>query len=413
MSIRERLSGNEAVATAMKQINPDVVAAFPITPSTEIPQYFSTFVANGSVDTEFVAVESEHSAMSACIGAQAAGARAMTATSANGLSLMWEMIYIASSLRLPIVLNLVNRAVSGPLNIHNDHSDAMGVRDAGWVMLFSENNQEAYDNTLMANRIAENKDVQLPIMVCQDGFITSHSIENIELEEDSEVKKFVGEYHPEHYLLNKQEPIAVGPLDLQAYLFEHKVQQAEALKNAKKVILDVSKEFEAWTGRHYGLFEEYKLDDAEIAIVCMNSTAGTTKYVVDNLRAKGIKAGLLKIRVYRPFPGEEVAKALSHLKAIAVLDKSDSLNAIGGALFEDVSSSMYVNNSHVPMCNYVYGIGGRDTTANDIESVYTDLIEIAKNGKVENPYRYLGLRFDRQNFEKILDNDERSERGAK
>ena len=413
MSIRERLSGNEAVATAMKQINPDVVAAFPITPSTEIPQYFSTFVANGSVDTEFVAVESEHSAMSACIGAEAAGARAMTATSANGLSLMWEMIYIASSLRLPIVLNLVNRAVSGPLNIHNDHSDAMGVRDAGWVMLFSENNQEAYDNTLMANRIAENKDVQLPIMVCQDGFITSHSIENIELEEDSEVKKFVGEYHPEHYLLNKQEPIAVGPLDLQAYLFEHKAQQAEALKNAKKVILDVSKEFEAWTGRHYGLFEEYKLDDAKIAIVCMNSTAGTTKYVVDNLRAKGIKAGLLKIRVYRPFPGKEVAKALSHLKAIAVLDKSDSLNAIGGALFEDVSSSMYVNNSHVPMCNYVYGIGGRDTTANDIESVYTDLMEIAKNGKVENPYRYLGLRFDRQNFEKILDNDERSERGAK
>ena len=413
MSIRERLSGNEAVATAMKQINPDVVAAFPITPSTEIPQYFSTFVANGSVDTEFVAVESEHSAMSACIGAQAAGARAMTATSANGLSLMWEMIYIASSLRLPIVLNLVNRAVSGPLNIHNDHSDAMGVRDAGWVMLFSENNQEAYDNTLMANRIAENKDVQLPIMVCQDGFITSHSIENIELEEDSEVKKFVGEYHPEHYLLNKQEPIAVGPLDLQAYLFEHKAQQAEALKNAKKVILDVSKEFEAWTGRHYGLFEEYKLNDAEIAIVCMNSTAGTTKYVVDNLRSKGIKAGLLKIRVYRPFPGEEVAKALSHLKAIAVLDKSDSLNAIGGALFEDVSSSMYVNNSHVPMCNYVYGIGGRDTTATDIESVYTDLMEITKNGKVENPYRYLGLRFDRQNFEKILDNDERSERGAK
>ena len=413
MSIRERLSGNEAVATAMKQINPDVVAAFPITPSTEIPQYFSTFVANGSVDTEFVAVESEHSAMSACIGAQAAGARAMTATSANGLSLMWEMIYIASSLRLPIVLNLVNRAVSGPLNIHNDHSDAMGVRDAGWVMLFSENNQEAYDNTLMANRIAENKDVQLPIMVCQDGFITSHSIENIELEEDSEVKKFVGEYHPEHYLLNKQEPIAVGPLDLQAYLFEHKAQQAEALKNAKKVILDVSKEFEAWTGRHYGLFEEYKLDDAEIAIVCMNSTAGTTKYVVDNLRAKGIKAGLLKIRVYRPFPGEEVAKALSHLKAIAVLDKSDSLNAIGGALFEDVSSSMYVNNSHVPMCNYVYGIGGRDTTANDIESVYTDLIEISKTGKVENPYRYLGLRFDRQNFEKIFDNDERSERRSK
>ena len=392
MSIRERLSGNEAVATAMKQINPDVVAAFPITPSTEIPQYFSTFVANGSVDTEFVAVESEHSAMSACIGAEAAGSRAMTATSANGLSLMWEMIYIASSLRLPIVMNLVNRAVSGPLNIHNDHSDAMGVRDAGWIMLFSENNQEAYDNNLMAHKIAENKDVQLPIMICQDGFITSHSIENIELENDEDVKKFVGEYHPEHYLLNKKEPMAIGPLDLQAYLFEHKAQQGNAMKAAKQIILDVSKEFEKWTGRHYDLFEEYKLDDAEIAIVCMNSTAGTTKAVVDKLREQGVKAGLLKIRVYRPFPGEEVAKALSHLKAVAVLDKADSLNAAGGALFEDVTSAMYVNKKQVPMVNYVYGIGGRDTTEKQLESVYTDLAEIVKTGEIGDPYRYLGLR---------------------
>ena len=392
MSIRERLSGNEAAAIAMKQINPDVVAAFPITPSTEIPQYFSTFVANGTVDTEFVAVESEHSAMSACIGAEAAGSRAMTATSANGLSLMWEMIYIASSLRLPIVMSLVNRAVSGPLNIHNDHSDAMGVRDAGWIMLFSENNQEAYDNLVMAHRIAENKDVLLPLMVCQDGFITSHSIENIELIEDEKVKKFVGSYKPEHYLLNKKEPMAIGPLDLQAYLFEHKVQQAEAMKNAKKVIEEVAKDFEKMTGRKYSFFEEYKLDDAEIAIVCMNSTAGTTKFVVDNLRKKGIKAGLLKIRVFRPFPAEEVAKALSHLKAVAVLDKADSLNAAGGALFEDVVSGMYVNKSQVPVVNYIYGIGGRDTTADQLESVFNDLTKIAKTRNIDNPYRYLGLK---------------------
>ena len=392
MSIRERLSGNEATAIAMKQINPDVVAAFPITPSTEIPQYFSTFVANGEVDTEFVAVESEHSAMSATIGASAAGGRAMTATSANGLSLMWEMIYIASSLRLPIVMALVNRAVSGPLNIHNDHSDAMGVRDAGWIMLFSENNQEAYDNMLMAHRIAEHKDVLLPVMVCQDGFITSHSIENIELENDEEVKKFVGEYKPEHYLLNADEPIAVGPLDLQAYLFEHKVQQADAMRAAKNVIKEVSADFEKWTGRKYGFFEEYMLEDAEIAIVCMNSTAGTTKAVIDALREKGVKAGLLKVRMYRPFPAEEIAEVLSHLKAIAVLDKADSLNAAGGALFEDVVSAMYVNGKQVPMVNYVYGIGGRDTTEKQIESVFTDLNEIVQNGKVENPYRYLGLR---------------------
>lgn len=392
MSIRERLSGNEATATAMKQINPDVVAAYPITPSTEIPQYFSTFVANGSVDTNFVAVESEHSAMSACIGAEAAGARTMTATSANGLSLMWEMVYIASSLRLPIVLSLVNRAVSGPLNIHCDHSDAMGVRDSGWIMLFSENNQEAYDNTLMAHRIAEHKDVMLPLMICQDGFITSHSIENIELVEDEKVKEFVGEYHPEHYLLNEKEPIAVGPLDVQAYLFEHKAQQAQAMRNAKQVILDVAKDFEKMTGRKYGLFEEYKLDDAEIAIVCMNSTAGTTKFVVDNLRAQGVKAGLLKLRVFRPFPVEEIAEALSHLKAVAVLDKADSLNNAGGALFQDITSAMYVNNKQVPIVNYIYGIGGRDTKSDDIEKVYNELLEIAKDRKIENPYRYFGLR---------------------
>ena len=392
MSIRERLSGNEAAATAMKQINPDVVAAFPITPSTEIPQYFSTFVSNGTVDTEFIAVESEHSAMSACIGAEAAGSRAMTATSANGLSLMWEMIYIASSLRLPIVMSLVNRAVSGPLNIHNDHSDAMGVRDAGWIMLFSETNQEAYDNLIMAHRIAEHPDVLLPLMVCQDGFITSHAIENIELIEDENVKNFIGTYKPKEYLLNREAPLSVGPLDLQAYLFEHKRAQAQGMINAKRVINEVAADFEKMTGRKYGFYEGYKLDDAEYVIVCMNSTAGTAKYTVDRLRENGVKAGILKIRVFRPFPAEEIANALSNAKAIAVLDKSDSLNAAGGALFSDITSAMYTNSIHVPTVNYIYGIGGRDTKSDDLEKVYNDLQQIANSGKVENPYRYLGLR---------------------
>lgn len=392
MSIRERLSGNEASAIAMKQINPDVVAAFPITPSTEIPQYFSTFVSNGEVDTEFVTVESEHSAMSACIGAEAAGSRAMTATSSNGLALMWEMVHIASSLRLPIVMPLVNRAISGPLNIHNDHSDAMGIRDSGWIMLFSENNQEAYDNMIMAHRIAEHKDVMLPLTICQDGFITSHSIENIELIEDDKVKEFVGTYKPEHYLLNRKEPIAVGPMDLQAYLLEHKYQEALAMKNAKKVILEVANDFEKLTGRKYGLFEEYKLDDCDVAIVCMNSTAGTAKVVVDELRDKGIKAGLLKLRVFRPFPAEEIAQALSKVKAVAVLDKSEALSGAGGVLFNEVTAGMYTSNINIPTVNYVYGIGGRDTTANDIESVYTDLLDIVKTNRVDNPYRYLGLR---------------------
>ena len=289
-------------------------------------------------------------------------------------------------------MSLVNRAVSGPLNIHNDHSDAMGVRDSGWIQLFSENNQEAYDNLIMAHRIAEHKDVLLPLMVCQDGFITSHSIENIELIEDDKVKEFVGKYNPEHYLLNKQEPIAVGPMDLQAYLLEHKTQQAIAMQNAKKVILDVSADFEKMTGRKYGLFEEYKMEDAELVVVCMNSTAGTAKFTADKLRQQGVKAGVLKVRVFRPFPAEEIAKALSKAKAIAVLDKADSLNAAGGALFEDITSGMFVNKIQVPTINYVYGIGGRDTKSDDIESVYNDLAQIAQTGEVGNPYRRLGVR---------------------
>ncbi len=393
MSIRERLSGNEAVANAMRQINPDVVAAFPITPSTEVPQYFSTFVNNGTVDTEFVPVESEHSAMSACIGASAAGGRVMTATSANGLSLMWEMLYIASSLRLPIVMACVNRAVSGPLNIHNDHSDSMGARDSGWVQLYSETNQEAYDNFLMATRIAEHEDVQLPVMVCYDGFITSHSIENIELLEDDVAKKFVGEYNPKHYLLNRNEPIAVGPLDVQAYLFEHKYQQATGMRNAARVIKEVAEEFEKITGRKYDFIEKYKMDDAEYAIVVLNSTAGTAKATVDALREKGVKAGLIKPRMFRPFPGKEIAEALKNAKAVAVMDKADGLNGVGGPLFTDVTSAMIVNGvTDVKVVNYIYGIGGRDVRNTDIEKVYSDLQEIVKLGKVENPYRYLGLK---------------------
>lgn len=393
MAIRDRLSGNEAVAFAMKQINPDVVAAYPITPSTEIPQYFSTFVANGSVDTEFIAVESEHSAMSACVGAQAAGARTMTATSANGLALMWEILYIAASMRLPIVMTCVNRALSGPINIHNDHSDSMGARDSGWIQLYCENNQEAYDNVIMAVRIGEHKDVRLPVMVCMDGFITSHSIENIELLEDNIVKNFIGEYQPENYLLDTENPVSMGPLDLQAYYFEHKRQQAEAMRNAKKVIQEVSEEFAKISGRKYGFFESYKMDDAEIAVVVLNSTAGTAKYVVNKLREQGIKAGLIKPRVFRPFPVDEIAAAIKNCKAIAVMDKADSFNAAGGPLFTEVTSAMLVKGvTNVKVVNYIYGLGGRDVKPDDIEKVYNDLISIVKQDKVESVYNYLGVR---------------------
>lgn len=392
MAIRERLSGNEAIAIAMRQINPDVVAAFPITPSTEIPQYFSRYVANGLVDTEFVPVESEHSAMSACIGSEAAGARTFTATSSCGLALMWEMLYIAASSRLPVTLACVNRALSGPININADHSDSMGARDSGWIQIYSENNQEAYDNFIQAVRIGEHKDVMLPTMVCQDGFITSHAVENIELIEDDRVKKFVGEYNPEEYLLNSNRPIAIGPYDSAGYYIEHKRQQAEAMKNAKTAILEVAAEFKKLTGREYGLFEEYMLDDAEAAIVIINSTAGTAKAAINKLREEGKKVGLLKIRVFRPFPDKEIAEALRHIKAIAVMDKCEGFSSAGGPLFAEIRSALYDSNERPMITNYIYGLGGRDVRTKDIEGVYDDLFEIIGNGETGETYRYLGVR---------------------
>ncbi len=390
MSIRERLSGNEAVATAMRQINPDVVAAYPITPSTEIPQYFSAFVANGSVNTEFVPVESEHSAMSACIGASAAGARVMTATSSQGLAYMFEMLYIASGMRLPITVACVNRTLSAPINIHNDHSDSMGVRDSGWMQLYCETAQEAYDNFIMATKIAER--VSLPIMVCYDGFITSHAVENIEILEDSVVKEFVGEFKPEHSLLDPENQISMGPLDLQDFYFEHRKQIANAMRKAKSVIEEVSEEYYKISGRKYDLLDKYKLDDAEIAIVVLNSTAGTAKHVVDNLREKGIKAGLLKPRAYRPLPQKELAESLKNIKAVAILDKTDSLNGYGAPLYTDITSALYTNNVNVKAVNYIYGLGGRDVKEQDIEKVFNDLQEILNTNKIDEPIRYLGVR---------------------
>lgn len=390
MAIRERLSGNEAVATAMKQINPDTVAAYPITPATEIPQYFANFVSNGSVTTEFIPVESEHSAMSACIGASSAGARVMTATSSQGLALMFEMLYVASGLRLPIVLVNVNRALSAPLNIHNDHSDAMGARDCGFIQLYCESNQEAYDNTIMAVKIAEK--AKLPVMVCYDGFITSHSIENIMLLENEEVKNFVGEYNPEEYLLDDNRNISMGPLSLQQYYFEQRKEIADAMRDSKEIIKEVSEEFYKLTGRKHDLYEKYMLDDAEVGIIVLNSTAGTAKDVVDELRSKGVKAGLLKPRCFRPLPYKEISNEIKNLKALAIMDKADSVNGYSGPLFSEITSGMLTCSVSVPTINYIYGLGGRDVKTDDIKQVFEDLQVISKVGKFDTVTRYLGLR---------------------
>lgn len=390
MAHLDRLSGNEAVAVAMRQIDPDVMGAFPITPSTEIPQCFAQYVADGKVHTELVTVESEHSSMSVCIGAAAAGGRAISATSSCGLALMYELLYVAASSRLPIVLAVSTRALSGPININNDHSDAMGARDAGWIQIYAENNQEVYDNYVQAFPIAEA--VRLPVMICMDGFITSHAVENIELLEDGEVKGFVGEYHPEHSLLKAGETMAVGPYDVTHYYFEHKKQEAEAMKAAKGAILEQGKRFGQMTGRTYGFFEEYCMEDAEEALVLIGSTAGTAKATVDQLRAQGKKVGLVKLRVFRPFPAEELAQALSHCKAVAVMDKSEGFSACGGPIFAETRSALYDLENRPKLINVVYGLGGRDVSTGDLANLYQRLEHIAQTGEIGEVYTHMGVR---------------------
>lgn len=393
MAIRERLSGNEAVAYAIRQINPDVMPAFPITPSTEIPQYVANYIANGEIDTEFIPVESEHSAMSATVGASAAGARAVTATSSCGMALMWEELYVAASNRLPIVLALVNRALSGPININADHSDSMGARDSGWIQIYAESNQEVYDNYIQAFLIAEDRRVHLPVMVCQDGFITSHGVENILLVEDDKVKEFVGEYEPEHYLLNAQEKMALGPYAVSNYYMETKRAQRQAMINAREVILEVADRFEKMTGRRYSFFEEYRMEDAEYAVVIIGSAAGTCKAAIDEIRSTtGRKAGLVKLRVFRPFPEEEIAKALSRVKAVAIMDRSEMFSATSGPLGAEVRAAMYQAHGTADVVNYFYGLGGRDITVSDFKAVYERLETIARTHVVTDMYEYIGLR---------------------
>ncbi|OGW75984.1 MAG: pyruvate ferredoxin oxidoreductase [Omnitrophica bacterium RBG_13_46_9] len=386
------LTGDQAITEAMRQIEPDVVAAYPITPQTEIVMGFSQLVADGKVKTEMIPVESEHSAMSACVGSSASGARTMTATSANGLALMWEVVYIAASLRLPIVMPVVNRALSGPINIHCDHSDTMGARDSGWIQVYSENGQEAYENAIVAVRIAEHKNIMLPVMVCQDGFITSHAVEGIDLFPDDKVKQFIGEYKREHSLLDVENPVTYGPLDLQDFYFEHKRQQVEAMGNALNTIPEILDEFNKTFGRSHDLVEGYRLDDAETAIVVLSSTAGTTRVVVDELRKEGMKVGLLKPRFFRPFPKERIMKSLSNLKAVAILDRSESFSTLGGPLFNEIKSALYESDRRPLAVNYVFGLGGRDIFPADIKKVYKELEEIKKTRKIRSLISYLGVR---------------------
>ncbi len=398
------LNGDEAVAYAVKQCDVDVVAAYPITPQTIIVEKFSEYVADGEVDTAFVCVESEHSAMSCCVTASATGARVFTATASAGLALMHEVLGVAAGCRAPVVMSVVNRALSAPINIHCDHSDSMAERDSGWIQLYTENSQEAYDSIIQAFRIAENLDIMLPTMVGLDGFVLSHTLENVKVLPTEAVRKFVGnrdvptvmnhrgEMVP--FKLDPENPLTIGPLDLYDYYFEHKRQQEEAMRRALEVIKKVHDEYAEESGRSYGngLVEPYRLDDAETATVCIGSTAGTIKTIVDELRENGIKAGLLKIRAFRPLPVQDIIRCLSGKKAVAVMDRANSFGGNGGPLFHEIRHSLYDMPDKPPLVNYIYGLGGRDTAPYMIDGVYRDLQKIAETGQIKDRIQFIGLR---------------------
>ena len=398
------LSGDEAVALAAKQSDVDVVAAYPITPQTIIVEKFSEYVANGEVETEFVCVESEHSAMAASLSASVTGARTFTASASAGLALMHEMLFVTSGCRAPVVMAIANRALSAPLNIHGDHSDSMAQRDSGWIQMYAENAQEVYDLIIQAFRIAEDLNVLLPVMVGLDGFTLSHTLENVEALTDDVVKQFVGTRQFSNVLthegkivpfkLDPENPMTMGPIALQNYYFEFKRQQEEAMKNALSVIQQVNSEYAEISGRSYGngLIEAYCLEDAEVAAVCLGSTAGTMKTVVDGLRQEGVKAGLLRLRTFRPLPVEDIRRVLENVKAVAVMDKCMSFGGNGGPVFHEVRHALYEANARPCVVNYIYGLGGRDTSPRELRTIYEDLQRMLQTKRVENPIQYLGLR---------------------
>jgi len=398
------MSGDEAVAYAVKQSDVDVVAAYPITPQTIIVEKFSEYVHNGEVDTEFICVESEHSALTACLTAAAVGARAFTATASAGLALMHEILYVTSGCRAPVVMAVANRALSAPINIHCDHSDTMVERDSGWIQIYAENSQEAYDSIIQAFRIAEHPDILLPVMVGLDGFFLSHTLENVRILPDETVKGFLGnrkfplvrnhEGKLVPFRLAPENPITIGPLDLYDYYFEHKRQQEEAMRRASEIIKQVHGEYANVGGRQYGdgLIETYHLEDAEIATICLGSTAGTVKTVVDELRSKGIKAGLLRIRTFRPLPVKEITVALKNVKAVGVMDRACSFGGFGGPVFHEIRHILYDAPVHPHVVNYIYGLGGRDMSYILINQIYRDLERILETNRVEKKVQFIGLR---------------------
>jgi pyruvate ferredoxin oxidoreductase alpha subunit len=386
----EGLTGDAAIAHALRQADLDVLAAYPITPQTLIVEDYQKFASNGEVKASVIPVESEHSAMSACVGASAVGGRVATASASAGLALMWEILYCAASMRMPIVFTVANRALSAPINIHNDHSDGMGMRDSGFIQLYCKSSQEAYDTTLMAFRLAEHHDVLLPVMVGIDGFIVSHNVERVEMLPDDEVTKFVGVRDPVQ-ILDPNNPITMGPLALTDYYFEFKEQQDKAIQNAPKVYKQVEAEFEKLTGRKYGMFESYKTEDADIIIIAMSSMGGTARVVADVLRERGDKVGVIRLKMFRPFPTKEIAKAIGKAKAVAVFEKAMSFGAATHPLALEVRTSLYEAEHRPMIVDFVVGLGGRDVQPITFVEGINKTKEYLKKGQAPL-YETLGVR---------------------
>ncbi len=392
--------GNTAACNAMRQAQIDVVAAYPITPSTPIVQNYGTFMSNGYIDGEFLLVESEHAAMSACVGAAAAGGRVATATSSQGFALMIEVLYQASGMRLPIVLNLVNRALASPLNIHGDHSDMYLGRDAGWINLCAYNPQDAYDLNLMAFKIAEDMKVRIPVIVNQDGFLCSHTAQNVRPLDDDTAYNFIGEYKAKNPLFDFEHPVTYGAQAEEEWHYEHKAQLHNALMHSLEVIQQVFDEFKELTHREHRIVEAYDMEDAEVAIVALGTTVESARVAAMNARKEGIKAGVVSLKVLRPFPYELVGEALKNTKAVGIMDKSLPAGAMG-ALFNEVAAALYqkADSKHPVLNNYIYGLGERDMTQVELNAIFKEIYANAKAGKLLCPtQQFIGLRGPKMSF---------------
>jgi pyruvate ferredoxin oxidoreductase alpha subunit len=384
--------GNMAAAQALRQADVDVVAAYPITPSTPTVENYAGFHANGYIDGEFVMVESEHAAMSACVGAAAAGGRVATATSSQGFALMIEVLYQASGMRLPITLIQVNRALAAPLNVNGDHSDMYLGRDSGWVNTCAFSPQEVYDLTLCSFRVGEHLDVRLPVIVNFDGFMCSHTAQNVNVLDDKTACDFVGAYKAVNSMLDFSKPVTHGVQTEENWHFEHKAKQHAALMGSAKVIDEVFAEFEKLTGRKYKRLETYKMEDAEVAIVALGTTYESAQLAADKMREQGVKAGVIAPRVIRPFPLEEMAAALQNVKAIACMDRSAPGGTVG-ALYNEICGALFNTSARPVISNIIYGLGGRDMTITTLCEIYAELDKDAKSGKRNGPLqRFVGVR---------------------